>query len=609
MFLESIRGQRRAAASAVSLSALGTRVRDAAVAVWYVALTILSTAPILADPRGRVPAVPLDPLFQATVLERMSQNLLRLDLGHLWDGGFFFPAERTLAMSDSLLGLQPLALPLRLLLHDPILVANLLLVLTFPLAALSADALARCFTGSRLAGWICGTAYAFAAYRFTHVGHLNLLQMWALPLAFLTLELVLRRGDRRAAAAWAAVHVFVAGTALNYLLMLAILEPLWLLVRIALDRERRPLARRLTRLVVPGAVAAAVIALLLLPYVELRAEGFARRDIETFDFSARVTDYLRPTPDALLLGRAVPQALTGGYERAIGPGLTVLGLAVVGAAYGVWRGREAGDSWRRFAPWVALGAGAFVLSLGPRLWPDTHDLGGSLPSDYPLLPFGELDAVLPLESLRSPARFSVLVLLAVALAAGATVSRAWRSGTLQPRTQLRGALVAVVAVALVAEYAAQIPTVPAYAATDRAPVYEWLRRQPPGPVVELPTNAPDRYLLASTGDGHPRLNGWSGFVPPVSERLNLGLLRDGVTPEESADWVREAARLGARYLVVHWPDVTPRTRVVLGGHLRDGSIRPLAHFRGASVYEVWPFGSRPTAAAAQGTLDRVPLID
>ncbi len=608
MFLESIRGQRRAAVSAVSLAAPGTRVRDAAVAVWYVALTILSTAPILADPRGRVPAVPLDPLFQATVLERMSQNLLRLDLAHLWDGGFFFPAERTLAMSDSLLGLQPLALPLRLLLHDPIVVANLLLVLTFPLAALSADALARCFTGSRLAAWICGTAYAFAAYRFTHIGHLNLLQMWALPLAFLTLELVLRRGDRRAAAAWAAVHVFVAGTALNYLLMLAILEPLWLLVRLALDGKRRPLARRLARLVVPGAVAAAVIALLLLPYVELRAEGFARREIETFDFSARVTDYLRPAPDALLLGRAVPHALTGGYERAIGPGITVLALAVLAAAYALRRGRAAADSWRRFAPWVALGVGAFVLSLGPRLWPDTRDLAGSLPSDYPLLPFGLLDAVLPLESLRSPARFSVLVLLAVALVAGATVSRAWRSGALQPR-RLRGALVAVVAVALLAEYAAQIPAVPAYAATERAPVYEWLRGQPPGPVVELPTNAPDRYLLASTVDGHPRLNGWSGFVPPVSQRLNLGLVRHGATPEESAGWVREAARLGARYLVVHWRDVTPPTHIVLRGQLRDGSIRPLAHFRGASVYEVWPFGSRAPAGAAQGSLDRVPLID
>jgi hypothetical protein len=219
-----------------------------------------------------------------------------------------------------------------------------------------------------------------------------------------------------------------------------------------------------------------------------------------------------------------------------------------------------------------------------------------------------LDAVLPLESLRSPARFSVLVLLAVALVAGATVSRAWRSGALQPR-RLRGALVAVVAVALLAEYAAQIPAVPAYAATERAPVYEWLRGQPPGPVVELPTNAPDRYLLASTVDGHPRLNGWSGFVPPVSQRLNLGLVRHGATPEESAGWVREAARLGARYLVVHWRDVTPPTHIVLRGQLRDGSIRPLAHFRGASVYEVWPFGSRATAGAAQGSLDRVPLID
>lgn len=577
---------------------MAARIADIAVAVWYVLLTLVATAPLLVDVRGRVPDVPLDPLFQATVLERMSENLLRLDLARLYDGGFFYPAQQTLAMSDSLVGLQPLALPMGLVLGDPVLVANLLLVLTFPLAALSADALARLLTGSRVAGWVAGTAYAFAAYRFTHIGHLNLLQMWALPLAFLTLELVLRRGGWRAAIAWGAVHVFIAGTALNYLLMLAILEPLWLVVRLAMDGEPRAAVRRLVRLVAPGAAAAGVILLLLLPYVALRAQGFERRDIDTFDFSARLADYARPADESLFLGDAAPRALTGAYERAIAPGTTVMALAVIGLGLAAGARGDRRRRLRHLVPWVVLGGAAFVLSFGPRLWPDTRDMGGARPADFVLMPFGMLDTFLPLESLRSPARFAVLVLLALVVLAAVGVARLWRSRPFVRWPALRAAALGVLAVVLVVEYAGRIDTAPALESPASAAVYDWLRRQPPGAVVEVPTNEPDRWLLASTVDGHPRLNGWSGFVPPISVPINAGLVFHGVTPEERTGWIGHASRLGARYLVVHWADISFRTRQALRAHVRSGAIRPLQQFGSATVYGVWPFPADEHVATA-----------
>jgi hypothetical protein len=580
---------------------LGARAADAAICAWYLLLTALATGPILVDPRNRIPDVPLDPLFQAAVLERMSQNLLRLDFANLWDGGFFYPAERTLAMSDSLVALQPLALPLRLILGDPVLVSNLLLILTFPLAAAAADVLARVVTRSRMAAWICGTAFAFAAYRFAHIGHLNLLQMWALPLAFLTLELLLRRGGWRAAWAWAAVHVFVAGNALNYLLMLAILEPLWLAVRVAVDPGRRRLFGRLRGLVLPGAAAAVVIAALLLPYFQLRGAGYERRPIDTFDFSARLTDYFRPADEALLLGDLFANSIAGVHERAVAPGFALVVLAAIGVVLSVAQRRRARAWWRCHAPWLALGIGAFALSFGPRLWPNARGVGSTLPTAYPLLPFAVLDTFLPLESLRSPARFAVLVLLALALVAGATAARLWRSHAVRRGRGTRAVLVALTAAAMLGEYAARVDTLPAHAATEQAAVYEWLRRQPPGPVVELPTSRPDRYLLASTVDGHPRLNGWSGFVPRQSENVNLGLVRYGVTPEEGRAWVEHASRLGARYLVVHWPDITSPTRAMLQAHIRAGSIRPLEQFRNATVYAVSPFEPPDATASASSS--------
>jgi hypothetical protein len=139
------------------------------------------------------------------------------------------------------------------------------------------------------------------------------------------------------------------------------------------------------------------------------------------------------------------------------------------------------------------------------------------------------------------------------------------------------------------EYAAQVGTLPVRQTAADAALYDWLRRQPPGPVVELPTNEPDRWMLASTVDGHPRLNGWSGFVPPVSREVNLGLVYSGITPEERSSWMGHVARLGARYLVVHWPDVSARTRNMLRDHVRAGSIRLIERFPEAAVYGVWPF--------------------
>lgn len=573
---------------ASSLARLRGRLLGVAVFAWYGLFTVLALWPLLLAPGRTVSSVPLDPVFQATVLRRLSENLLAGDLSRLYEGGFFYPAERTLAMSDSLIGLQPIALPLHLLLGQPVLIANLLLVASFPLAAISADLLARLWTGSRLAGWIAGTAYAFAAYRFTHIGHLNLLQMWTLPLAFLVLEYVLRSGSRRAAVAWAVVHVFICGTAWNYLLMLIILEPLYVALRLLMEPDRRLLIRRLFRLTVPGLVAGAAISLLALPYLQLRADGYQRLEHDTFDFSARFVDYLTPAADGWLLGPLSSwwRPLTGPFERALSPGYAVLAVALTGIllAFLRWR-RGHGAWWRSSVPWIGLGTGAFVLSLGPRLWPDTRWLEGSV-GDYLRMPFGYLDAVLPLESLRSPARFGVLVLLAVAIVAGICAARWWRLRMAPQSTFLRAAAVALMALVFIAEYGVRLPTNSVFSTADAPRVYQWLAHQPGGPIVEIPTNSPDRYLLASTIDGQPRLNGWSGFVPEVSAAVNRGLLLSGVTPEEDPYWIQEVRRLGARYLIVHVTQVSQQTEYALARHREADVIELVAAFGGSHVYRL-----------------------
>lgn len=605
MGLGTARTEARAATLVATRSAalprLGAAAIDRLALAWYGLLTLISVWPLLRAPERTVVAVPLDPVFQATVLQRIADHLVRLDFAHLWEGGFFYPATNTLAMSDSLVALQPVALPLLLLLREPILVANILLVATFPLAAISADLLARLLTRSRVAGWVAGTIFAFAAFRFAHIGHLNLLQSWTLPLVFLALELVLRSGSRRAAIAWGALHVVVAGTAWNYLLILALTEPIYLLARLALAEDRRAALRRVGLLVLPGLLAALAIAVLAQPYFALREEGFARSEIDTFDFSARATDYLVPAEHGVLTGplSSFWRPFTGQYERSLSPGWAALALAAVGAAVALRRAHGRRRWLRTFGPWLAVGAAAFTFSFGPRLWPEARWLPGKV-EDYLVMPFGWLDSFLPLESIRSPARFGVLVLLAVALLAGAWTARWWRARALAAQGRLPLRLVAGLALVFILEYSVLLPTAPTFSLSRPPLVYEWLRDQPAGPVIELPTNEPDRALHGATVDGHPRLNGWSGFVPPVSAEVNAGLLWAGVVPEEDPAWLREVQDLGARYLVVHEADVSPRTNDVLRAHQLAGRIRPVARFGSEQVYLIEPGPTRLAEDPARG---------
>jgi hypothetical protein len=85
-------------------------------------------------------------------------------------------------------------------------------------------------------------------------------------------------------------------------------------------------------------------------------------------------------------------------------------------------------------------------------------------------------------------------------------------------------------------------------------VYDWLRQQPEGPIVEYPaSNLEGRsgpqdatYMYYSTGHWRPMLNGYSGFEPPSYHAL-LDALRD-FPGGRSVEFLRQR---GARYLLVH----------------------------------------------------------
>src|SRR5436190_6647741 len=98
-----------------------------------------------------------DPLLIAAIL--------KWNAGHLpfthgwWQFPIFSPSPDTLAFSEHLLGVSLIATPLMWLTGNPILAANLTLLLTFPLCALAAFALVRHLTSSNEAAFVGGLVY------------------------------------------------------------------------------------------------------------------------------------------------------------------------------------------------------------------------------------------------------------------------------------------------------------------------------------------------------------------------------------------------------------------------------------------------------------------
>ena len=343
-----------------------------------------------------------------------------------------------------------------------------------------------------------------------------------------------------------------------------------------------------------GVVTAGLIGIAVIPYVALRLQGYERTLAATFPFSARAIDYLVPAADSVALHPlfALHPPRTGIDERELFPGGVIIAAALLGGIAAIVMRRTA--HLLQIAPWVAAGGFAFLFSFGPYLWPDT----AAAPSNTGTLislPYRYLARPLLLESLRSPARFGVIVLLAVAVIAAFAVVRVL---TRLKRPWLRMMVVAALGLGMAVEYSVSIPVEQVAWGSRLPPVYAWLRQQAPGPVVELPGAGVEvsYYLLASTVDGHPRINGWSGFTP----RDHVAIGRP-VTAASLPGWLAVARTLGAEYLVVHADGLDPGTLAALRVELDRGSLMSVARFGSDEVFRFGkPTASRPGSGSAVG---------
>jgi hypothetical protein len=308
---------------------------------------------------------------------------------------------------------------------------NLLLLMSFVLSGFGAYLLVRQLL--RLWGWtedigffaalLAGTVYAFASAKlfYAALGQFNIASSQWIPFCTLYLVRMVAASTQRAKLCSAALAglflVFQAWAELTYASFLLLLIGLLFVWELIFTKGMRNRLQAVT----PYVLLAVIFLLGLAPFLaamvpDLAAEGdfFGRGGGFADVFSADLQGYLVPTRLHPLLGEwAAGLAFPNDKGQQVFAGYVVLLLAAFGA-WGLWRARHPWKTRRWLLFWTAAALLFWLLTLGPEVrwggaslgWPGPFTLVSQLPF---------------FSGNRYPSRYSVMLLLALAVLVGAGV--------------------------------------------------------------------------------------------------------------------------------------------------------------------------------------------
>jgi hypothetical protein len=325
---------------------------------------------------------------------------------------------------------------------------------------------------------------------------------------------------------------------------------------------RRPTFRHLWSAAVVVLASAPLVAWFARPYLSLRRAEAA----EASSNAADVASYLVP-PENTWLGQwvAAETALSPRWifgEQTVYVGTTTLLLATLGLY--VWRHRID----RLSAAILVTGVIALLLSFGPEGWS----------------PFALLTRLPGMALVRAPARFALLVMLAVALLV------AFGAAHLRKRLHRHTTVVLVVlaVMGLSESYVVRFPGgKPAQTPVPEA--YRRLRTLPGGAVLSLPTYraTPEAfreadYLLFSTAHWLPIVNGFGRQEPPMHGDTMV-VIETFPAPEA----IQKLREIGVRYVVLHTGHASELRQAVIDARA-DPRVALVGHFGEDYVYAISP---------------------
>ncbi|MBS1819256.1 MAG: hypothetical protein JSU08_15080 [Acidobacteria bacterium] len=483
----------------------------------FAVLAVIHTWPLASDLAHLTRHDNRDSMLNEWIIGWVAHELPRNPL-HLFDGNVFYPERHTLAYSEPMIVQAVMALPLLWAGLPLVATYNVLLIAGMALSGWTMAIVIRRWTGTWAAGLIAGSIYAFNAHTLSRIPHLQAQHVEFLPLALLAFDRLLEVPTARSAVRLAGWFILQGLTSV-YLLVFSTFALAGAAVARVTALRRHPLFT-LQALGIAAAVSVAALVPFLLPYGWVSRELHIVRSLgDAENFAASWPAYL--TTPARIHASWSAQFADG---NVLFPG--ALGLLL--AAVAVFSGTAFRDGRARMA--LVVGAMGVALSFGSKL-PGYATL-------YSILPL--------LQGIRATARFGWLASLSVAMLAGfgfvavrARVPRRWHPAL----------TVAMVAVAALESLAAPLGLA---RFEGLAPIYARVPRTPGTVVIELPFLPPRsvqfnaHYMLNSTANWQPLVNGYSGLQPPSYYR-NFDALEH--FPDDRS--VAHLRSLGVTHVFVH----------------------------------------------------------
>lgn len=535
--------------------------RAGALTVLWIGLLLVMLRPTPHQVAETLPNDLGDPNFVTWTL-RWGWRALLTEPWNVFDAPIYFPAEGSLAYSDTLLTLAPWFGAVEALTGDAVVALNVLTVALYALGLVATFVLARDLLGGRTGPAVfAAAAFTFTSYTLGQQSHVQVLTFGMFPLGIWLLLRFVDRGRPLDAAALAAVTVGFVYGAIYYALLWLLVAP-GLVVVLLLAGVRPPRATWLRGLA--AGLAAVVVSLPAgIAYLSTRARtgvSFAYVDIDSLQWR----DLLTPAAGNDLWGNALDGINSVGVpgDHGFMVSMTVYVLAAVGAVLVVARrGRVDPDDTddaegssicgggvvqrgQALVAVVAVAVGSLIAGIGPTF------------QGYKA-PYRLLHRFVPgFDGIRSASRLSIVFFLGLALVAA--VGLAWLADR---ATRWRGArlghvLVALVLVVAMAEVSATRSRTDAWRPEGVLELYAAVEDMPPGAVLEWPifsitdlvawpfVEAPRMALVVDPD--HPRVNGYSGHWPEgfVEDSRVLRTFPD----RPALDLLDE---MGVRYVVVH----------------------------------------------------------
>lgn len=463
----------------------------------YVALFGILTSPWIAVATHAVPTslfAPGDDALVAWILGWVSHALVT-DPRHLMDANVSYPAPGQLTGIEHFLSWQVLFAPVFLLTGNALLAAAIVVLTSYPLAALAMQRLLLASGCGAAVAWVGGFIFALGPVRVP--ASLMLVKLPNLYLPLVAVSITRLREQPTARTALCLGLSFVAGLLSSYYaaVMLAVTSAIW----VACEFLRPNAGRRRFAVLATTAIAVALIVLVgvSLPYFR-RLEAPAP---ESFSAASALFDrvmgtmYVRSS-GAILLVLAASGTLAVFARTSVARRLAVRGLVLAGVA--------------------------LVLMLGPEV-----SVGGwTIP-----MPFAVILAS-PARFFRMPSRFVVVFGFGAVLLAAAALEAVRR----RLRPAAHGLVVMTVAVAVLLTRGVPLTgTEFREFRGQSAPIYGLIAdatRDDPGPLLELPwvafgvpgnPNPEFQAMLGSTRHWLPLVTGFVSYLPPHRPMVNRAI--------------------------------------------------------------------------------------